>query len=161
MVNEVIKKLPNIDNSELVKYFPKINIDGYPELKHYSWEDCHKGSMGAGDLFLTSELAKKMHLEEGLRILELGAGNCLSAVYLAKKYKVEVIAADLWIDLFIDFICKTDSNKVILNEEAQEYKWVDLGDIDNYELGGFIKSLLVELQNKEESRYKREIFFNY
>lgn len=39
-----------------------------------------------------------MNIKKGMRILELGAGNCLSAIFLAKKYKVEIIAADLWID---------------------------------------------------------------
>ncbi|MBS4538404.1 NUDIX domain-containing protein [Clostridium sp. D2Q-11] len=63
--------------------------------------------------------------------------------------------------IFIDYICKTDSYNVILNEEAQEYEWVDLKEIDNYDLGGFIKLLLIELKNKEESKYKAEIFYNY
>lgn len=57
--NDIIKKLPNIERSELNKYFSKIDLEDYPELDNYSWEDCHKDSMGAGDLFLTSELAKK------------------------------------------------------------------------------------------------------
>ena len=98
MKNDIIKKLPNIERSELNKYFSKIDLEDYPELDNYSWEDCHKGSMGAGDLFLTSELAKKMNLKEGIRILELGAGNCLSSIYLAKKYDVEVFAADLYVN---------------------------------------------------------------
>lgn len=63
--------------------------------------------------------------------------------------------------IFIDYICKTDSYNVILNEEAQDYKWVDLKDIDNYDLGGFVKSLLIELKNKEKLEYKTEIFYSY
>ncbi|MBS4535245.1 NUDIX domain-containing protein [Clostridium sp. D2Q-14] len=63
--------------------------------------------------------------------------------------------------IFIDYICKTDSYNVVLNEEAQEYKWVDLREIDNYELGGFVKTLLMELRNKRDSKYKTEIFYGY
>lgn len=63
--------------------------------------------------------------------------------------------------IFIDYICKTNSYDVILNDEAEEYEWVDLSEIDNYELGGFVKSLLMELQNSKESRNKIEIFYGY
>lgn len=48
-----------------------------------------------------------------------------------------------------------------LNDEAQEYEWVDLKDIDNYELGGFLKPFFEELKNKKESRHKTEILYNY
>lgn len=75
MKQDIIKKLPNVNRTKLSKYFPKLKLDEYPELSDYSWEDCHKGSIGAGDLFLTSELAKKMNLKQGMRILELGAGR--------------------------------------------------------------------------------------
>jgi len=63
--------------------------------------------------------------------------------------------------IFIDYICKTDSYEVTLNDEAEEYEWVDLKEIDNYELGGFVKSLLMELQNSKESQNKTEIFYGY
>lgn len=63
--------------------------------------------------------------------------------------------------IFIDYICKTDSYEVTLNDEAEEYEWVDLREIDNYELGGFVKSLLMELKNSKESQNKVEIFYGY
>lgn len=33
-----------------------------------------------------------------MKTLELGAGNCLSSIYLAKKYNVEVFATDLYVN---------------------------------------------------------------
>lgn len=63
--------------------------------------------------------------------------------------------------IFIDYVCRTDSFKVNLNEEAQEYEWVDLNNIDNYELGGFVERLLINFKNKEKSNNKTEIFYNY
>lgn len=38
--------------------------------------------------------------------------------------------------IFIDYSCRTGSREVVLNDEAQEYVWVKLDDIENYELGG-------------------------
>ena len=63
--------------------------------------------------------------------------------------------------IFIDYICKTNSYDVTLNDEAEEYEWVDLSEINKYELGGFVKPLLMELQNNKESRNKIEIFYGY
>lgn len=63
--------------------------------------------------------------------------------------------------IFIDYICKTDSYHVVLNDEAQEYEWVDLEDIDKYELGGFLKQLFEELKSKEKSKYNTRIFYGY
>ncbi len=63
--------------------------------------------------------------------------------------------------IFIDYICKTDSYDVVLNDEAEEYVWVALEDTDKYELGGFLKDLFRELRDMEKSEYKTEIFYGY
>ncbi len=63
--------------------------------------------------------------------------------------------------IFIDYQCRTDSNNVILNDEAEEYKWFDLNEIQNYDLGGFTRQLLIELRDREESTNKVEIFYGY
>lgn len=63
--------------------------------------------------------------------------------------------------IFIDYVCKTDSSKVTLNDEAEEYKWVDIEQIDYYDLGGFTKELLIRLRNKDESQDFVKIFYNY
>ncbi len=59
-----------------------------------TWEACHRGSLGAGDLYAASEMAEKMALHPGMRMLELGAGNALSAVFFAKEHGVHVVAVD-------------------------------------------------------------------
>jgi nucleoside triphosphatase len=63
--------------------------------------------------------------------------------------------------LFIDFLCRTDSYNVVLNEEAEDYVWAGLDEIDNYKLNKFTKALLTELKNKENSPYKVEILYDY
>lgn len=63
--------------------------------------------------------------------------------------------------IFIDFTCKTDSYEVILNDEAQEYRWIKLSDIDHYDLGGFTRPLLTELRDMNKSENSAEILYGY
>lgn len=63
--------------------------------------------------------------------------------------------------IFIDYVCKTESSKVTLNDEAEEYEWIDIEQIDYYDLGGFTKELLMRLRNKDEFQDSVKIFYNY
>jgi len=94
-ITELISSLPNVSRNTLYKYFQRINHSEYPKLNGYTWEECHLGSLGAGDLYLVSELADKLDLKPGMKVLELGAGNCQSSIYFAKEHRVTVFALDL------------------------------------------------------------------
>jgi nucleoside triphosphatase len=61
--------------------------------------------------------------------------------------------------IFIDYLCRTDSTEVRLNEEFDHYAWVSLTELDDYDLGDFVKNLLEELRDKNHSEYKTEIFY--
>ncbi|MDC7124217.1 MAG: NUDIX domain-containing protein [Spirochaetales bacterium] len=64
--------------------------------------------------------------------------------------------------LFIDYTCKTDSIDVVLNDEAEEFAWVSLNDLSDYQLGGFTDSLLKKLISKENEEDSGErIFYNH
>jgi nucleoside triphosphatase len=63
--------------------------------------------------------------------------------------------------IFIDYQCRTDSNDVTLNDEAEEYVWAELERLDDYDIGGFTKELLINLKNKETSEFYTGIFYNY
>ena len=63
--------------------------------------------------------------------------------------------------LFMDYTCKTDSCEVLLNEEAQEYVWTGLSEINGYDLGGFTESLLLKLVDQDHSDSRECIFYNY
>lgn len=89
---------PDIVIEELFTHFPRISLTDYPELKGYSWEDCHDGFIGAGGLFLVSEMAQKLKLKAGMRVLDLCCGNCASSIFLAKHFDVNVVAADIGAD---------------------------------------------------------------
>src|SRR5699024_217952 len=46
---------------------------------------------------ILEELLEKVPLKPGMRVLDLGCGNGLTSVFLAKEYGVQVFALDLWI----------------------------------------------------------------
>ncbi len=53
--------------------------------------------MGPNALRVTEELASHLHINETMKVLDLGCGCGLSSLLLAKKYGALVFAADLWI----------------------------------------------------------------
>ena len=61
--------------------------------------------------------------------------------------------------IFVDFICRSNSNDVILNEEAQSYEWINLTEVENYNLEKFTAKLLKELRKGDKSKYKKEIIY--
>jgi len=61
--------------------------------------------------------------------------------------------------IFVDYICRSNSKDVILNEEAQSYKWIDLTEVENYDLEKFTAKLLKELRKSNKSEYKQEIIY--
>lgn len=54
--------------------------------------------MGPHVLWLAEYLAEALPLQPGMRLLDLGCGKALSAIFLAREFGVDVIAADLWIE---------------------------------------------------------------
>ncbi len=101
------------------------------------------------------EALKREILEEtGLEIYDIKLISLKESVFSDTFHKGKHF-------IFIDYTCRTNSYEVTLNDEAEEYEWVDLREIDNYELGGFVKSLLMELKNSKESQNKVEIFYGY
>jgi len=109
----VLSALPNINRENLYEFFPKLNFEDSNELKGYSWEEWHIGSLGAGDLYLAAEMARLLDLKPGMKVLELGAGRCRSSVFLAKHYGVKVIAADISSD-------PTDNWKVVIEKSMED-----------------------------------------
>ncbi|MGD8777675.1 MAG: NUDIX domain-containing protein [Ignavibacteria bacterium] len=62
--------------------------------------------------------------------------------------------------IFVDYFCRTDSLKVTLNDEAEEYVWAELENILNFDLGGFTRNFFEEYL-KGNSQHKIDIFYNY
>ena len=97
-LDEIKRRWPDVSSEELFPLFPAIPVSDYPELKDYSRKEVYDGAMAPGGLFLASDMAKCMHLEKGMRVLDLGPGNGASSRFLARHYSVRVFMAELWID---------------------------------------------------------------
>lgn len=99
-------------------------------------------------------LRREILEETGLEIYDLKLISLKESVYSDTFHEDKHF-------IFIDYQCKTDSSEVRLNEEAEEYRWVGLSEIDNYELGGFTRPLLLRLRVGKGSPNSTEIFYGY
>jgi nucleoside triphosphatase len=124
--------------------------------KSHKWGDKYVIPGGHIEMGEKMEDALKREIleETGLKIYDIKLISIMESIYSDTFHRKKHF-------IFIDYICRTDSYKVKLNEEAQEYKWVDLDEIDNLELGGFTRELLNQLRNRKECKNKVEIFYNY
>jgi cyclopropane fatty-acyl-phospholipid synthase-like methyltransferase len=53
--------------------------------------------MGPNSIKIVEELTTGLLLNPGMRVLDMGCGNGLSSVFLAKEFGVQVFAHDLWV----------------------------------------------------------------
>lgn len=58
----------------------------------------YRNLMGPNCLWLAEDLASRIGLAPGARVLDLGCGAVLTSIFLAREYGFEVWAADLWIE---------------------------------------------------------------
>lgn len=56
-----------------------------------------KNQMGPNAMLMLEELTEKAPLKPGMRVLDLGCGNGLTSIFLAKEFGVQVFAVDLWV----------------------------------------------------------------
>ena len=61
----------------------------------------------------------------------------------------------------LDFLCRTENKNVTLNDEADEYVWVDINKVMEYDLGGYTRFLFNEFLQKNNSKYSLPVFYNY
>lgn len=50
--------------------------------------------------------------------------------------------------IFLDHVCKTDHNEVILNKEGSSYVWVDINEALNLSLEPYTRNVILEYKNK-------------
>ena len=102
--------------------------------KSHKWNDKYIIPGGHIELGEKMETALKREIleETGLEIYNIDLISIKESVYNKAFDKDKHF-------IFIDYICRTDSDDVILNEEAEEYEWVALNEVDNYDLGDLLK----------------------
>ena len=59
---------------------------------------CLDRIMGPNPVKLTEELLRDCPIAPGSLVMDLGCGQGVTSLFLAKEYRLRVIAADLWID---------------------------------------------------------------
>ena len=85
--------------TELRDSLRRIDVAGYPELATRSRDEIygHGDQLSPGGLFLATEMARRLSLREGARVLDVGCGFGESSMFLAETYGVNVVAVDLWV----------------------------------------------------------------
>ncbi len=68
----------------------------YVKSKKYSTPDLLKKIMGPNPVKLEEELLHNHNIPQGAMVCDLGSGQGLTSVFLAKEYGFQVYAADLW-----------------------------------------------------------------
>lgn len=70
----------------------------YIKTEKYNSDLINQKIMGPNPLKLEEELMLNNKTEEGSIVMDLGSGQGITSVFLAKEYKFKVYAADLWSD---------------------------------------------------------------
>ena len=74
-----------------------LHNDRFPRSNKYDGKWVAENQMGPNSLWLTEWLCEEMGLKPGMRVLDMGCGRAMSAIFLAKEFGVTVFANDLWI----------------------------------------------------------------
>ena len=73
-----------------------LSLDRYPRSAAYDPVWVMRNEMGPNALWLAEALGAAMPLTPGDRILDLGCGNAMTSIFLAREFGVQVWAVDLW-----------------------------------------------------------------
>ncbi len=74
-----------------------LNKKEFPRSSRYETDWMLDNQMGPNAVWLAEWLCKALHLEPGMRVLDLGCGRAMTSIFLAKEFDVQVWATDLWI----------------------------------------------------------------
>lgn len=81
----------------MLSHYEKMNLmtdKMYPLAAKYDPEWIYENRNGGQCLWLVEGLSRIMTLTPGMRVLDLGCGNALTSIFLAKEYGVTVYAVD-------------------------------------------------------------------
>jgi cyclopropane fatty-acyl-phospholipid synthase-like methyltransferase len=84
----------NRTKTELANAF---TLPAFPRSAKYDPGWVIENMMGPNAMWLTESLSQVMKLEPGMRVLDMGCGRAISAIFLAKEFDLQVWANDLWI----------------------------------------------------------------
>ncbi len=99
------------------------------KCKKYDSEFLEANMMGPNSMLILENLLEKAPLTSDMRVLDLGCGNGLTSIFLAKEYGVQVFAVDLWIsatDNYKRFSMMNLEDKIIpIHADATQLPFAD------------------------------------
>ena len=111
------------------------------------------GHLEIGEQF-EDALRREVKEETGLEVFDivlLGVQNVIYNKYYSKRKHF----------IYIDFICKTRSTNVRLNEESESFIWIKPVDALHEQLDPYTKKLIQEYLKDKKSKYRQQILYNY
>ena len=69
----------------------------FEKSQKYNQDFLKENMMGPNCIKLLEDLIKDVHIEKGMRVLDLGCGKGLTSIFLAQEFGATVFATDLWI----------------------------------------------------------------
>jgi cyclopropane fatty-acyl-phospholipid synthase-like methyltransferase len=69
----------------------------FPRSSQYDLQWMLDNEMGPNAVWFAEELSKKLRLEAGMRVLDMGCGRAMTSLFWAREFQVQVFANDLWI----------------------------------------------------------------
>ncbi|TEU10347.1 MAG: NUDIX domain-containing protein [Anaerolineales bacterium] len=121
------------------------NQDKVLLLKSDKWRNKYVIPGGHIELGETMEDALRREIKEetGLDIYDIEFASLQEFIFDAAFHEERHF-------IFIDFVCRTDSNKVVLNAESQEYVWVSLKEASRLPIDRYTKRLIEDLKPEEK-----------
>jgi cyclopropane fatty-acyl-phospholipid synthase-like methyltransferase len=69
----------------------------FPRSNQYEQSWMLENQMGPNAIWLAEWLWDVLPLKTGMRVLDLGCGRCMTSIFLAREFGVQVWTTDLWI----------------------------------------------------------------
>lgn len=85
-------------NSDFLSFRSMLTRPEFPRSNGYDPDWVMSNQMGPNPLWLVEWLTRAMHLQPGMRVLDLGCGTAMTSIFLAREFDAQVWAADLWVD---------------------------------------------------------------
>ena len=78
-------------------------MNNFTKTEKYDREFLQENMMGPNSMMVLEELTQNIPLKKSMRVLDLGCGNGLTSIFLAKEFGVQVFAVDLWVSASDNF----------------------------------------------------------